>query len=173
VLLCVRLLEEGCGSQVTILRHPYVFPAYAPNHSYNPHLLPRCRSPPDLGSPSTNSMFLFPQVCYKDELRGVASYFIPLWTTACLISRHLTACVFPAWRCGLPLIAPIGGRLPHGRPFACGTRPPILSVKTCSRSGVTREYMYRTFVQADPALAVGILRDIDRSSLSPLLPEVQ
>jgi hypothetical protein len=34
-------------------------------------------------------------------------------------------------------------------------------VERCA-AGITREYIYRTFVQADPALAVGIQRDLDR-----------
>jgi hypothetical protein len=29
-------------------------------------------------------------------------------------------------------------------------------------AGITREYVYNTFVLADPALAVGIQRDLDR-----------
>jgi hypothetical protein len=32
------LLEEGCGTQVITIPHPYVFPAYAPGHRYNPHM---------------------------------------------------------------------------------------------------------------------------------------
>jgi hypothetical protein len=91
------LLEEGCGTQVITSPHPYVFPAYSPGHRYNPHT--SC----NYVGPSRSLISLYsafpsppPQVCYRDELRCIASYFVPLMDRSSPLFLLLTASVSPA-----------------------------------------------------------------------------
>jgi hypothetical protein len=73
------LLEEGCGggTQVALSPHPYVFPTYSPGHRYNPHTSCKYVGPSrSIISPHDNPCPLPTQVCYRDELRCICSYFI-------------------------------------------------------------------------------------------------
>jgi hypothetical protein len=123
-----RLLEEGCGSQVTIPRSRYIYPSYSPHHHYNPHS--SCKY---VGSPGP---VIFPPTA------PVVPFFTGLLQRRATMPRLVLYSPSgpnlqrfpPAWRCASHPTSPIGGTSRPGKPFATGTLSLLLPVRKGSRS---------------------------------------
>jgi hypothetical protein len=93
------LLEEGCGTQVIIRPHPYVFPAYSPGHRYNPHTSCKhvgpSRSIISLITSLSRSLFRYVMVMSSDAYAHTLSLF---WTAVPPFFQLLIACVSLAWK---------------------------------------------------------------------------
>jgi hypothetical protein len=150
------LLDEGCGTQVDIPPHPYIFPVYSPGHRYNPHTSCKHVGPSRfMIFPLLSLPFPSPQVCYRDELRCITSYFISLMDRSsplfpaphclclvCIEQRLVAYC--PDWWT-FPLWAAFRGWYK--------ATDPVREQQFADRCavGIAREYMYNTFVKASPA----------------------